>query len=148
LGMSAFIALSLTAIIFLSRNALIGMFNQDPEVIRVGSEYLLIVSACYLLFAGLFSLNGLLRGAGDTLVPMFITLFSLWVIRIPSAVFLSKHFGETGIWLAVPFGWATGLLLSYIYYRTGRWKTKAVTRVEERNKALVLKESPVVSNQR
>ncbi|MBI9065395.1 MAG: MATE family efflux transporter, partial [Marinilabiliaceae bacterium] len=66
--------------------------------------------------------------AGDTLIPMFITLFSLWIIRIPFAVFLSERFGVNGIWWAIPIGWSMGLLGSILYYLSGRWKHKSIVR--------------------
>jgi Na+-driven multidrug efflux pump len=94
----------------------------------ISSEYLLIVSSFYIIFSGLFTINGVLRGAGDTLIPMFITLFALWLVRIPGAWFLSERIGETGIWWAVPIGWGSGTILSFLYYLTGRWKSKAVTK--------------------
>ena len=74
----------------------------------------------------MFSLNGVLRGAGDTLIPMFITLFALWLMRIPAAYLLSQKFGETGIWWAVPIGMLSGTLLSFLYYKTGRYKSNVV----------------------
>ena len=128
LKMTSIIALSITVLVILSKEFLISLFNQDPEVIRIGSEYLVIVSGCYLLFAGMFSYNGVMRGAGDTLIPMFITLLSLWLIRIPAAYFLAGKMGETGIWWAVPIGWAAGLIMSYFYYKTGSWKNKAIVK--------------------
>jgi Na+-driven multidrug efflux pump len=76
----------------------------------------------------MFIYNGLLRGAGDTLIPMFFSLLSLWVIRIPIAWYLSGKIGSTGIWWAIPLGWLVGLLLSWMYYRTGNWKKKSVVR--------------------
>jgi len=62
---------------------------------------------------------------------MFFSLFSLWIIRIPLAFFLSGKFGAAGIWWAIPSGWIIGLALSFIYYRTGRWKKKAVVKYDE-----------------
>ena len=126
--MSSLVALSITSFVLLSKESLIGLFNQDPEVIRIGSEYLVIVSGCYLLFAGMFSFNGVMRGAGDTLIPMFITLFALWLIRVPGAYYLSGFMNETGICWSVPIGWVAGLILSIIYYKTGKWKTKLVVK--------------------
>ena len=38
--------------------------------------------------------------------------------------------GAEGIWWSIPTGWGIGLLLSIIYYRTGRWKTKAVVKAK------------------
>ena len=61
------------------------LFTNDSDVILIGVRYLVIVSSCYFIFSIMFSLTGVLRGAGDTLIPMFITLFSLWFVRIPLA---------------------------------------------------------------
>lgn len=149
LGMSAIISFSITAIVILFRYQLMGLFTNDVTVIEVGVQYLIIVSSCYFIFSTMFSLNGVLRGAGDTLVPMFITLFSLWLVRIPMATILSGRLsidlgkwgldielpayltgslGEVGIWLAVPIAWLLGAVFSFLYYRTGKWKNKAVTK--------------------
>lgn len=76
----------------------------------------------------MFTISGVMRGSGDTLIPMFISLFSLWAIRIPSALILSKEFSETGIWWSIPLGWLIGLVLLYLYYLTDSWKRKSVIR--------------------
>lgn len=107
---------------------LMGFFTSDEAVIQIGSQYLRIVSAFYLAFTSMFIVGGVMRGAGDTIVPMFITLFALWVVRIPLAIILSKKMGETGIWWSIPIAWVTGLILSYLYYSTGKWKTKGVVK--------------------
>ncbi len=107
---------------------IIGIFNKDPMVIKYGTDYLIIVSSFYIIFSSMFVIHGALRGAGDTLIPMFISLFSLWIVRIPLAVFLSKHFGVNGIWWSIPIGWSMGLLGSYLYYISGRWKSKGVVK--------------------
>ena len=104
------------------------IFNQDPEVIRIGSSYLMIVCSFYVLFSTMFVNTGIFRGAGDTLVPMFITLFSLWLIRIPVAYFLSRSMGVSGIWWSVPIAWFAGMVATIIYYRTGKWKNRAVVK--------------------
>ncbi len=123
-------ALSIIVIIgvYLWSEQIIGIFNKDPMVIEYGINYLRIVSSFYIIFSSMFVIHGTLRGAGDTLIPMFISLFSLWIVRIPLAVSLSKHFGVNGIWWAIPIGWSMGLLGSYLYYLTGKWKTKGVVR--------------------
>ncbi|HQB48370.1 MAG TPA: MATE family efflux transporter, partial [Bacteroidales bacterium] len=102
------------------------IFTPDTAVIEVGNGYLVIVGSFYILFSSLFVVNAVMRGAGDTLIPMFITLISLWLIRVPASYFLAEKIGVTGIWWAIPFGWAIGLILTFIYYFTGRWKTKGV----------------------
>jgi putative MATE family efflux protein len=111
---------------------LMRMFTDDVQVIEIGKKYLVIVGAFYVLFSSMFIVGSVMRGAGDTLIPMFITLFALWIIRIPLAYLLSQAswLGVYGIWWSIPFGWATGLMLSYLYYLSGRWKRKVIIKYD------------------
>ncbi|MBN2523998.1 MAG: MATE family efflux transporter [Bacteroidales bacterium] len=133
LGMSSFISITITAVIIIFRFSLMNLFTKDTNVIDIGVDYLIIVSSSYIVFTTMFSINGVLRGSGDTIVPMFITLFSLWIIRIPFAYFLSEHYGEVGIWWAVPIAWLIGALFSFFYYLTGNWKKKVIVKYYEEN---------------
>src|SRR5512133_2895607 len=126
LKMSGIVTVATSLFIILAGHLLMSLFTKDIEVIRVGDQYLTIVCSFYLLFTLMFIYNGVLRGAGDTLIPMFFSLLSLWIIRIAVAWFLSERIGTTGIWWSIPAGWAVGLMLSYFYYKTGRWKKMAV----------------------
>jgi len=109
---------------------LMQLFTDDQNVIEIGRKYLMIVGSFYIIFSAMFVTGSVMRGAGDTLIPMFITLIALWLIRIPMAFVLSRNaaLGIYGIWWSVPIGWGVGLLLSYIYYRFGNWKTKVVVK--------------------
>jgi putative MATE family efflux protein len=131
LKMTILISVFFSVIAILFSRFLMGLFTNDQEVIAIGVKYLIIVSSFYLLFSTLFVINGVMRGAGDTLIPMFITLFALWFARIPIAWFLSQRIGETGIWWSMPIGWFIGMAMGILYYRSGRWKKKAVIRFEE-----------------
>ena len=106
------------------------MFTTDPEVVELGRIYLVIIGAFYILFSTMFILHGFLRGAGDTFIPMFITLLSLWLFRVPIAYLLSIHtsIGLIGVFWSIPIGWFAGVILAYLYYLSGHWKTKAVIR--------------------
>jgi putative MATE family efflux protein len=123
---NAYISIIITASCLIFRKELIAVFNSDPEVIRIGSEYLLIVSGFYLIFGSMFLIQGVLRGAGDTIIPMFITLFALWGIRIPLSYYFSRFFDTNGIWWGIPMAWIIGYIFSFYFYKTGRWKTKGV----------------------
>ncbi len=126
--MAGAISIVMTAVMIVFRQQLIGMFNSDPAVVMIGAEYLVIVSSFYVMFSSMFITGGVLRGAGDTLAQMLITLVALWLVRIPSAAILSAHFGTRGIWSSVPAGWIVGLVASLAYYFSGRWKKKAIVR--------------------
>ena len=122
--------ISTAAAVFLGK-PLMGFFTKDQNVIDIGASYLVIVSSFYIVFSSMFIVGSVLRGAGDTLIPMFITLIALWIIRIPASYYLSAKIGIVGIWWGVPAGWLIGLLLLIIYYLTGKWKTKGVIKYHE-----------------
>jgi putative MATE family efflux protein len=126
--MSSIVAVSTTILIYFFSKSMMQLFTQDTEVIRIGQEYLMITCSFYLIFSALFTFNGLLRGAGDTWIPMLISFFSLWLFRIPLAYFFSQHFGERGIWWAIPIAWTFGAIVSIWYYNTGKWKNKSVVK--------------------
>jgi putative MATE family efflux protein len=129
--MSGSVTIATTLIIVFMGHIIMSLFTKDTEVIRIGDQYLTIVSIFYILFTLMFIYTGLMRGAGDTLIPMFFSLISLWLIRIPMAYLLSKHLGVTGVWWAIPAGWLIGLALAFIYYKSGRWKKKAVVKFDD-----------------
>lgn len=126
--MTSLISAFMTGVVIIFKDPLMSMFTDDTEVIRIGGEYLTIVTSFYLIFTTMFIFAAVMRGAGDTIVPMFITLFSLWFIRIPAAVFFSRQIGETGIWWSIPCGWTIGLVLTFIYYKIGIWKKMGVVK--------------------
>ncbi|MFC2114634.1 MATE family efflux transporter [Bacteroidota bacterium] len=131
LWMSSAISIAVSILIFFFGHSLMSLFTKDPEVILIGNDYLVIVSSFYVVFSFMFICNAVLRGAGDTLVPMIVTLLALWVIRVPASYFLSLHYGVHGIWWGVPIAWGFGAVMSYIYYKTGRWKTKGVVKYDQ-----------------
>jgi Na+-driven multidrug efflux pump len=71
--------------------------------------------------------NGVLRGAGDAVVPLLTTILALWIVRIPCAVWFSGSMGLDGIWWAIPAGWTVGCTATMLYYASGRWSRKALT---------------------
>jgi len=148
---SATTTLIISSLILLFRTQLMHLFTNDIDVILIGVRYLIIVSASYVIFSIMFSFSGVLRGAGDTLIPMFITLFSLWFIRIPLASLFSGRFyeviskwgyhlnlpsifkgelHENGIWCAIPVAWLLGAIFSFWYYKKGNWKNKVLVPLE------------------
>ncbi len=115
-------------LIILFGQNIMSLFTHDPEVIKVGQDYLVIVSSFYLFFSIMFSFTGFLRGAGATLIPMIATFAALYLIRIPAATFLSGIIGVNGIWWAEPMGTFVGMMILLIYYKSGKWKGKVIVK--------------------
>lgn len=141
--MSAVVCIAITIVIIVWGRSIMTIFTSSPDVIEHGYRYLLIVSVFYIVFAVMFNINGLLRGAGAAVIPMYITLLSLWIIRVPLAYFLSKtlNLGETGIWWSIPIGWIFGAIAAVLYYKYGRWQNKSVV-----NSTLIEGEESIVEN--
>ncbi|NOY50819.1 MAG: MATE family efflux transporter [Chlorobi bacterium] len=133
LVMTNIISVTVSVLALLFARPLIGVFTNDHEVIEIGVQYIYVVSGFYVIFTTMFVFTGVLRGAGDTLVPMFITILALWVVRIPASYYLSVKFGYMGIWWGIPIAWFIGALFSFLYYKTGRWKTKAVVKHKKKD---------------
>ncbi len=131
LVIASIISVTVSLILWFFGHAVMGIFTPDEKVIAIGYNYLVIVSSFYLIFSSMFITQGVLRGAGDTLIPMFITLFALWILRIPFSYILSRPsfgLGVDGIWWGIPLAWSFGFTASYIYYKMGKWKTKSVVK--------------------
>jgi len=120
------IIMGLIAIIFfLLASKIIGLFNKNPGVIFMGTQYLRITTPFYIFIAFGLVLNRALAGAGDTFIPMIITLVSLWGFQIPMALFLSKTaLGLTGVWWAIALAFALNGLLILCWFELGRWKRR------------------------
>jgi Na+-driven multidrug efflux pump len=101
------------------------LFTTDPNVIAIGQEYLLIIFGFLFVHGTLNIFNGALRGAGDTFFPMIISLLCLWLIRIPLAYWLSDLLGRIGIWWAIGASFTIGVIMTFVYYKTGLWKNRS-----------------------
>lgn len=122
LWMGVGFSILISALILLAGRNLLGLFTQDPAVIAAGLRYFHIAAGFYIVFGVMFVLSGLFRGAGNTLVPMALTILSMWLVRVPVARMLSRRIGPDGIWWSFVIGWGVGLILCAGYYYTGRWK--------------------------
>lgn len=134
--MSGVIAIIISLFVVFFAKTIMGVFTSDSDIISIGTNYLMIVSSFYFIFSIMFSLMGVFKGAGATLFPMMITFVTLWVVRVPLSEYLSRIYGETGIWIALPITWATGMTFSTIYYFSGRWKKKAVVKMKQKKDIL------------
>jgi Na+-driven multidrug efflux pump len=65
-----------------------------------------------------------LRGAGDTMAAMMLSLISTWVILFPLAYILSRHtsLGARGIWWSYPISNVISATISVGWFLGGDWK--------------------------
>jgi len=107
---------------FLFRTEIVALLSDDPEVVRVGADYLLWTSGSFALWAFYFVFLRALQGAGDFLVPMIVSLGSLAAVGVPAALLLTRTpLGESGIWAAQLASSAVSTTGTGLWLWTGRW---------------------------
>lgn len=95
--------------------------TNNAEIIKVGTQFLKIVSPFYLFIAIKLIIDGVLRGCGK--MKMFMTsTFSDLLLRVALSYFLVPVFNELGIWYSWPIGWLLATLISSVFFFTGMWK--------------------------
>jgi putative MATE family efflux protein len=101
---------------------LIGLFDQTPGVIALGTQQAHTVALFYCLLAFSHSIAAICRGAGRAFVPMTIML-SVWcVFRIIYIATVMHFINEIGfIFWAYPLTWAISSVIYLIYYLKSDW---------------------------
>lgn len=90
-------------LMFVFARQMIGFISPDPAIIELGAAVLMIEAFSEPLYGASLVASGALAGTGDTLVPSCIKFFSMWMIRIPLALFLRSRYGLEGVWFAMSF---------------------------------------------
>ncbi|WP_161888129.1 MATE family efflux transporter [Pontibacter russatus] len=100
------------------------IFTSEPEVIRIASEALGIITLGYIFFGLGMVMVQAFNGAGDTRTPAIINVVVLWLIEIPLAYLLavSLGFAATGIFIAIAICHSLHALVSWWLFRKGKWK--------------------------
>ncbi len=115
-------------VIYVVAPVLIRVFNNEPEVIEIGTRYLRIVSPFYVFVALGVVLGRALNGAGDSLAPMIITVATLWILQVPLAILFARIWqpATVGIWWAIVVAYVVQGILTTAWFELGRWKKKRV----------------------
>jgi len=132
--MAVGVSATITAIILLFGKYLMGIFTDTAELVEMSRYLMGILAAGYIAMAVTQSLSGVMRGAGDTVTPMWISLFTTVLVRVPVAYGISYltrtpelPFGRFEcIQISLLCSWCIGAVLTAIFYARGKWKNKAI----------------------
>ena len=101
---------SAAALVFLlGGRLLISAFSSDPTVLAIGRGLLAIAGVCLVFDSTQGIATGILRGLGETRVPMVIALAGYWAVALPLGYVACFNWGwgVQGMWI----GLASGLVL-------------------------------------
>lgn len=110
-------------VLFVFAPQLMGIFSDVPEVIGMGARALRIEAFAEPFFGMSMLVAGILRGAGDTKWPFYISVIGMWIVRIPFAWVLTRttSLGLSGAWLAMMTDLIVRGIICLVRLLRGKW---------------------------
>ena len=129
-------SLILVTLLLLFGENLIRLFTSTEEIINLGVRQIRILAFGYVAMAISQVFAGIMRGAGDTMPSMWISMVTTVCVRVPVA-YLWAYFTKSpkypagspdALFFSLLISWVTGAVLNYLWYRRGTWKEKSLIR--------------------
>lgn len=109
-------------VIYIFIPVFISFFNKEPAVIQFGSQQARIDTLFYFLLAFSHCMAGILRGAGKSIVPMFVMLGCWCIIRVSYITIITHYIPQINvIFWAYPLTWSLSSIVFLIYYLKADW---------------------------
>jgi putative MATE family efflux protein len=120
-----------SSILLIFSRQFLSLFTTDAQTIAEAMKYLIIIVPSYLFMAISQPLSGIMRGSGETVIPMISSLITVLIVRLP-LVFLFNHLlGKIeGVYYAQFAAQVTGCVYLFIAYRRGKWRRRALIKID------------------
>lgn len=128
------VSIVLVAAILLFGRSLMSLFTNTQEVISLGMHMMTILAAGYVAMAVTQILSGVMRGAGDTITPMWISILTTVVIRVPIAYGIA-YFTKSpelpngtpdALFISLLVSWVMGAVITFLCYKRGKWRDRSI----------------------
>ena len=123
----------LTPLVLLFGPSLMRLFTPEQSLIALSMGMMYILAAGYIAMSVTQVLQGVMRGCGDTMTPMWISFGTTIALRLPIAygmVALLRRLGadqraqERMVFVSLLAAWLFGMLITILVYYRGSWKKK------------------------
>lgn len=128
------VSTAITVILLFFGHYLMHVFTDTPELVALSQRMLRILAVGYIAMAVTQCLSGVMRGAGDTMTPMWISIVTTVIIRVPLAYILA-HLTRSAAYptgrpestfVSLLVSWILGAIITYALFRRGTWRSKAL----------------------
>lgn len=127
----------MTVLLYLFSGSVMRAFTSDAAVLEAGLRQLYIILPFYIFVGIGFMFTSVLRGAGDTVIPMVNSILTNVLLRLPLVFWFTKlPMGSDGIYWSMVVVWIIGTIFMFVYYLSGKWKSKSVMNREKPGSAL------------
>ena len=122
----------ITLILMFFSPVLFSFFTDTPELIDLATRMIKIMAVGYICISVTQVTGGVMRGCGDTVSPMWISMISIILIRVPVAYLLAyltrspefPHGNPIALFGSLMISWVIGMLMSVIMFKYGKWRNK------------------------
>lgn len=103
------------------------LFTPEAELLSEGMHLLRILCPFYWVIAVNDLLSGVMRGSGNTIIPMINSMTCLCLIRIPLMYWLiSAMQSADALYYAMVIGWCVGAAFMTLFYKFSPWRRRAM----------------------
>lgn len=107
---------------FLFGEQFIAMFNKEKEVIQAGRTMQLVFLCGYIFLPCNQIINGVLRGAGKSAIPMYVMIFSFVLLRQLYLFIVTKFTSSVAfVFAGWPITWFICSLIFVFYFYKVKW---------------------------
>ncbi len=125
----------ITIIILTFGRNLMSIFTSTKELVDTSMYMMKILALGYIAMAVTQCLSGVMRGAGDTITPMWISLITTVLFRVPAAygiAYLTRspaypNGRPESVFVSLLISWTMGAVITSLFYRRGKWREKALS---------------------
>lgn len=123
---------TITGILLIFGRHLFGLFTQTGALLDLANRMIRLMAVGYICISVTQVLGGVMRGAGDTTTPMWVSMISTIAIRVPVAYGLAyltrtpefPHGQPIALFSSLVISWTLGMVISIIVFSIGKWKKK------------------------
>lgn len=125
-------SIAIVTILLLFGRHIAGLFTQTEEVIDMAMRMIRILAIGYVIFSLNMVLSGVIRGAGDAMTPLALSIINTVGIRVPTAYLFVHLLGTPeSLFYSLLAGWIAITLLTAVAYKVGRWRKMGLVKKDE-----------------
>lgn len=130
--MALVVSAGITMVLLFFGKYLFDIFTDTQELIELAVRMMRVLAVGYICISVTQVLGGVMRGAGDTVTPMWISVVSTILLRVPTAYIMAAltqneqypNGHPVSVFTSLLVSWTLGMLISIVVFRIGRWKNK------------------------
>ncbi len=130
-------AVTITIVLLFLNKYLFAIFTDTTALIDLAGQMMRIMAVGYIAVAVTQVLGGVMRGCGDTVTPMWISILSTVLLRVPIAYVLA-YFTKSGefpnghpfsLSISLLVSWTLGMVISIIAYKRSKVRRTILTAI-------------------